>query len=163
MQRVGIVHSAVHILVHNDPHLKTLVHQQPQIYGTQGMDAVPSLVEQLLQGQARVRLDFFQSNSEGSLIDRLELAREQKIDGVVINAGAYTHTSLALADCLAWIGIPTVEVHLSNVLARSEELRKISYIGRHVIGVIAGFGIMSYALGVQALVQHLMINTNAQE
>jgi len=79
---------------------------------------------------------------------------KQGVQGVALNAGAYTHTSLALADCLAWIGVPCVEVHLSNVLARSEPLRQKSYIGRHVIGVVAGFGMMSYALALQALVQH---------
>lgn len=143
------------ILIMNGPNLGALGKRQPEIYGTQGMDAIPGMLECLLgEKSGEVRLAFFQSNSEGQLIDRLEQAREEGVDGIVFNAGAYTHTSLALADCLAWIGIPCVEVHISNVLARSEPLRQKSYIGRHVIGVIAGFGIMSYALGVQALVQH---------
>lgn len=143
------------ILILNGPNLGALGKRQPEIYGHDGMDCVPQQVESLLGGPERVTLEFFQSNSEGALIDRLEAAREEGVDGVVLNAGAYTHTSLALADCLAWIGLPCVEVHLSNVLARGEEVRHKSYIGLHVIGVIAGFGIMSYALGVQALVQHL--------
>ena len=147
------------ILIMNGPNLKALGQRQPEIYGRQGMDAVPALVQSLL-GDAQsssVRLDFFQSNSEGALIDRLEQAREEGVDGVVLNAGAYTHTSLALADCLAWIGIPCVEVHVSNVLAREEKIRQKSFIGRHVIGCISGFGILSYALGVQAVVQHLLL------
>lgn len=150
------------ILILNGPNLGALGKRQPEIYGQDGMDCVPAQVRSLLNGSAFVHLDFFQSNSEGALIDRLEAARgvdpdgEAVADGVVLNAGAYTHTSLALADCLAWIGVPCVEVHLSNVLARGEDVRHKSYIGRHVIGVIAGFGIMSYALGVQALVQHLL-------
>jgi 3-dehydroquinate dehydratase-2 len=75
---------------------------------------------------------------------------------VALNAGAYTHTSLAIADCLAWIGVPTVEVHLSNVLARTEDpVRQRSYMGKAVIGVVAGFGIRSYALAVQALCCHI--------
>lgn len=144
------------VLILNGPNLGALGHRQPEIYGHDGMDCVPEQVQSLLGHTARVELEFFQSNSEGALIDRLEAAREAQVDGVVLNAGAYTHTSLALADCLAWIALPCVEVHLSNVLARGEDIRQKSYIGRHVIGVIAGFGIMSYALGVQALVQHLL-------
>lgn len=146
------------VLVLNGPNLGALGHRQPEIYGHEGMDCVPAQVENLLGGSGRVVLEFFQSNSEGALIDRLEAARREGVDGVVLNAGAYTHTSLALADCLAWIGLPCVEVHLSNVLARGDAIRQKSYIGRHVIGVVAGFGIMSYALGVQALVQHLLKN-----
>ena len=145
-----------HILILNGPNLKALGQRQPEIYGSESMDCVPAQVQSLLGEGHSVTLEFAQSNSEGALIDRLEMAREQGVDGVVLNAGAYTHTSLALGDCLAWIGLPCVEVHLSNVLARSEQIRQKSYIGRHVIGVIAGFGIMSYALGVQALVQYLL-------
>jgi 3-dehydroquinate dehydratase-2 len=102
-----------------------------------------------------VRLTFFQTNGEGALLDRLERSRAEKMHGIVLNAGAYTHTSLALADCLAWIGLPVVEVHLSNILARSEPLRRQSLIGPHVIGLIAGFGVLGYALGVQALLEHI--------
>ncbi len=141
------------ILIINGPNLAALGVRQPHIYGTKDMNAVPELVKKTVQ--TPVELDFFQSNHEGALIDRLELARTEKVQGVVLNAGAFTHTSLALADCLAWIELPCVEVHLSNVLARDEKIRQISYIGKHVIGVIAGFGIMSYALGVQALVEHI--------
>ncbi len=141
------------ILIVNGPNLKALGLREPQIYGKQGMDEVPTLVKNMVQEP--VELIFFQSNSEGALIDRLELARDENISGIVLNAGAYTHTSLALADCLAWIGIPCVEVHISNVLAREEKIRQTSMIGSQVIGVIAGFGITSYALGVQALVQHI--------
>lgn len=145
------------ILVANGPNLGALGVRQPEIYGTTGMEALPPLVTQLLGAQAPVNLLFFQSNHEGALIDRLEEAREQGTSGIVLNAGALTHTSLALADCLAWITIPTVEVHISNVLARAEAIRQQSHIGRHVIGVIAGFGIASYALAVQALMLHLAV------
>lgn len=145
------------ILVLNGPNLGHLGSRQPEIYGKKGMDQVPEMVNQLLGDKAcEVKLQFFQSNSEGALIDRLEQAREEKTAGVAFNAGAYTHTSLALADCLAWIDVPTVEVHLSNVLARTEDpIRQQSYMGKSVIGVVAGFGIMSYALAVQALYQHV--------
>jgi len=140
----------------NGPNLGHLGLRQPEVYGTQGMDALPGMVEALLgPGTREIRLTQFQSNSEGALIDRLEQAWKDKVEGLVLNAGAFTHTSLALADCLAWIKIPCVEVHLSNVHARSTSLRHTSLIARHCIGAIAGFGIMSYALAVQALRQHL--------
>lgn len=146
--------STPHILVVNGPNLGALGERQPEIYGYKGMDALPGLVRQVLGADDLVHLDFFQSNHEGALIDRLEQARQQGTQGIVLNAGAFTHTSLALADCLAWIQVPTVEVHISNVLARQEAIRQKSFIGRHVIGVIAGFGISTYALAVQALLLH---------
>lgn len=145
------------MLVLNGPNLGHLGERQPEIYGSQGMDAVPNLVKDLLGANAdRVGLEFDQQNSEGALIDRLELARAQGVDGVVFNAGAYTHTSLAIADCLAWIQIPCVEVHLSNIWARTDQpLRQQSLLGRQAVGVIAGFGILGYAMAVAALVQRL--------
>ena len=144
------------ILVVNGPNLGFLGQRQPEVYGSQGMDALPELVQRLLGENARhVALTLFQSNSEGALIDRLEEAWKAKVQGLVLNAGAYTHTSLALADCLAWTRIPCVEVHLSNVHARASAIRHQSLIARHCIGAIAGFGIMSYALAVQALWQRL--------
>ena len=143
-------------VVINGPNLGFLGQRQPEIYGSTGMDALPGLVEKLLGDNARhIRLPQFQSNSEGALIDRLEEAWKARTDGLIVNAGAFTHTSLALADCLAWIKIPCVEVHLSNVHARQSSLRHTSLIARHCIGAIAGFGIMSYALAVQALWEHL--------
>lgn len=144
------------ILVMNGPNLGHLGQRQPEIYGSQGMEDLPALLEQVLGAGAQdLELEYFHSNSEGALIDRLEKARAEGVAGVALNAGAYTHTSLALADCLAWIGTPCVEVHLSNVLARTEEpLRQKSFLGKNCIGVIAGFGLLSYALAVQALVQN---------
>lgn len=142
-------------LVLNGPNLGALGIRQPEIYGSTGMDSVPGLVRELLgEAAERVTLEFDQHNSEGALIDRLELARRQGVHGVAFNAGAYTHTSLAIADCLAWIGIPAVEVHISNVWARPETIRHQSHMASQVIGVISGFGIMSYALAVQALYVH---------
>ncbi|MCG8530255.1 MAG: 3-dehydroquinate dehydratase [Desulfovibrionales bacterium] len=148
--------AAYNILVLNGPNLGALGKRQPEIYGSETMETVPKLVSKILGDHAQdISLHFYQNNSEGKLIDKIEQAQEEGIDGIVFNAGAYTHTSLALADCLAWIDIPVVEVHISNVLSRSEPLRQKSFIGRHVIGVIAGFGITSYALAVQALHLHL--------
>ncbi len=142
------------ILIINGPNLGHLGVRQPEIYGVQGMDAVPALVAALLgPNAAAVRLAFFQSNSEGALIDRLEQAWKERVEGIVINPGAYTHTSLALADCLAWIGIPYVEVHLSNLAARPEPMRHTSLTAPRAIGTLAGFGVLGYALAVQALWQ----------
>ena len=142
-------------LILNGPNLGFLGQRQPEIYGSRGMDEVPELVRTLLGHKADAcRLAFFQTNSEGGLIDRLEQAHTQGMRGVALNAGAYTHTSLALADCLAWIDPPCVEVHLSNIWARTEPIRQQSLIGPHCIGVIAGFGLLSYALAIQALHSH---------
>lgn len=144
------------ILIVNGPNLGHLGQRQPDIYGSRGMGDVPALVNTLLgERAAQVSLDFFQANGEGQLIDRLEQAREEGVAGIVMNAGAYTHTSLALADCLAWIGIPCVEVHISNVWARPETIRHQSYMAAQAVGVIAGFGIESYALAVAALLGRL--------
>lgn len=143
------------ILVLNGPNLGHLGRRRPEIYGSRSMDETPGLVAQVLgPAAADVDLTVDQHNSEGALIDRLERAREEGVHGVVLNAGAYTHTSLALGDCLEWIGIPAVEVHLSNVLARSEQ-RHVSLIAKACIGVVSGFGLESYALGVLALYRHL--------
>ncbi|MFP4070866.1 MAG: type II 3-dehydroquinate dehydratase [Desulfovibrionales bacterium] len=138
-------------LVVNGPNLGHLGARQPEIYGHLGMERLPELIREIMGSRAQeLSLDFFHGNGEGQIIDRLELARDEGVHGVVLNAGAYTHTSLAIADCLAWIGIPCVEVHLSNVLSR-DPVRHNSVIGRHCIGVISGFGLLSYALAVQAL------------
>ncbi len=143
-------------LVLNGPNLGHIGQRQPEIYGSEGLDALPAMVKAML-GDAgdEVELVFHQSNFEGNLIDRLEKARRDGMDGVAFNAGAYTHTSLAIADCLAWIGIPCVEVHLSNIFARTDEpLRQKSLMGKSCIGVVAGFGILGYALAVLALERH---------
>lgn len=139
-------------LVLNGPNLGSLGMRQPEIYGTSGMDAVPGLVQSFMGASyADIALAFDQKNGEGELVDRLERARAEGVEGIAFNAGAYTHTSLAIADCLAWIRIPTVEVHISNVWARPESIRHQSYMAAHVVGVVAGFGLLGYALAVQAL------------
>ncbi|MHC1751471.1 type II 3-dehydroquinate dehydratase [Humidesulfovibrio sp.] len=143
-------------LVLNGPNLGHIGKRQPEIYGSTGLDSLPELLNPILGGKAaEVELVFFQSNHEGALIDRLEQARAEGLAGVAFNAGAFTHTSLAVADCLAWIGVPCVEVHLSNIFARTDEpLRQKSLMGKSCIGVVAGFGILGYALAVLALERH---------
>lgn len=151
------------ILILNGPNLGHLGERQPEIYGTQCMNAVPDMVATLLGERASlVRLSLEQYNGEGAIIDRFERARAEKTHGVVLNAGAYTHTSLALADCLAWIKLPVVEVHISNILARDESIRHRSMIARHTIGSVSGFGMRSYALGVAALLAYLEDRTAQQ-
>ena len=151
------------ILILNGPNLGNLGKRQPEIYGNDGMDAALAMIRDMLgpqrPGEEAIELDYFQSNHEGELIDRLEKTRENgpgHAAGVAFNAGAYTHTSLALADCLAWIGVPCVEVHISNVFARTEDpIRQQSHMAKKCIGVISGFGLASYALAVLALVRHI--------
>lgn len=146
------------ILIINGPNLAKLGERQPEIYGTQSMESVENLIKTLTDKP--VSIEIFQSNHEGAIIDRIEKAREEylakQIYGVVLNAGAFTHTSLALGDCLAWVKVPVVEVHLSNVHARAkhEPIRALSFIAPHCIGSISGFGIMGYALAVQALLNN---------
>jgi 3-dehydroquinate dehydratase-2 len=147
----------LNILILNGPNLGYIGKRQPEIYGSQTMDDMPDILRQIMGSNANaVALRHFQANSEGALIDRLELARTDGTHGVVFNAGAYTHTSLAIADCLAWIGVPCVEVHISNIWARTDQpLRQQSLMGAQCIGVIAGFGILGYGLAVQALFERL--------
>jgi len=144
-------------LILNGPNLGHIGSRQPEIYGSAGLDSLPELLKGMLgEASDQVELLFHQSNFEGNLIDRLEKARHEELDGVAFNAGALTHTSLALADCLAWIGIPCVEVHLSNTIARTDEpLRQKSLMGKSCVGVVAGFGILGYALAVLALEHHV--------
>jgi 3-dehydroquinate dehydratase-2 len=144
------------ILVLNGPNLGHIGKRQPEIYGSETMDMLPALVEEYLGDMAAdIELAVEQSNSEGAIIDVLENARSQGFNGVVLNAGAYTHTSLAIADCLAWIGIPAIEVHLSNIFSRSE-IRHTSLIAANCVGSISGFGLDVYALGVAALVKRVL-------
>lgn len=147
------------ILILNGPNLGHLGKRETHIYGSQGMDYVFDEIKK--KGLEPV---YFQSNHEGELIDRLEQAREEYLNGeilgAVLNAGAFTHTSLALCDCLSWIKIPYVEVHISNILARSaagtaaDALRGRSLIAGPSLGLITGFGLDSYLLAVDALIRY---------
>ncbi|QJB57742.1 type II 3-dehydroquinate dehydratase [Pseudodesulfovibrio sp. zrk46] len=147
----------LNVLILNGPNLGHIGKRQPEIYGSQTMDDMPEIIKSLMGNKSKdIVISHFQSNSEGALIDRLENAREDRVDGIVFNAGAFTHTSLAISDSLAWIDIPCVEVHISNIWARTDQpLRQQSIMGGQCIGVIAGFGILSYALAVQAIYERL--------
>ncbi len=140
------------ILVLHGPNLNLLGSREPQVYGTISLAEID---RSLTARGARLGVDVecHQSNHEGALIDLLHGAIG-RCSGVVFNPGAYTHTSVALRDAVAAIGLPVVEAHLSNTDAR-EDFRKISYVGAVCLGRVMGFGIRSYLLALEALVDHL--------
>lgn len=136
------------VLILNGPNLGRLGRREPDIYGSRTME---DYMDDLDQQFPTVELELRQSNCEGTLIDILEEADDdEQYVGVVLNAGAYTHTSLALADCIRSLRLPVVEVHISNVASR-ESIRHTSLIAPACVGTIAGFGLRSYELGVRAL------------
>jgi len=140
------------VLLLNGPNLNLLGLREPGLYGAATLEAIEAALRSQAAGLG-VELDCFQSNHEGALVDRIHAARGQA-DGILINAGAYTHTSIALRDALLAVAIPFVELHLSNVHAR-EPFRHRSYLADRAIGVICGFGPDSYGLALQGLVAHL--------
>lgn len=134
------------IIIINGPNLNLLGSREPSIYGQETMeDCLASLRKRFPQ----IKIEYFQSNHEGALVDRLQDAAASH-DGIILNAAAYTHTSIALLDAIRAISPPVVEVHLSNVAAR-EDFRHRSMIAPACVGTIAGFGMDVYRLGVEAL------------
>lgn len=148
----GLTLSDLSILVLHGPNLNLLGRREPVIYGSLTLTAINSLLE-AESAKLQTSVFFMQSNHEGVLVDEIHNALG-KHQGILINAGAYTHTSLALRDAIAAVNLPTVEVHLSNIYCR-EDFRHHSYISSVAIGQISGFGAQSYLLGLQALVHHL--------
>jgi 3-dehydroquinate dehydratase-2 len=140
------------ILVIHGPNLNLLGKREPEVYGTTNLDEINNL----LKKEAKVlgiSIDFFQSNSEGDIVNKIQEGIG-KFDGIIINPGAYTHTSIAIRDAITSTDIPTTEVHISNIFKR-EEFRQKSFISGVAIGVISGFGVDSYLLGLRGLVSHL--------
>ncbi len=143
----------MHLLLINGPNLNLLGLREPSIYGSETLEAIESRLKQKAKMEG-VLLESFQSNSEGVLVDRIQQALG-KVDGFLINAGAYTHTSVALRDALLSTGIPYVELHLSNTFAR-EEFRQKSLLADCAIGIVSGFGGMSYELALEGMLGYLM-------
>ena len=137
------------IQIINGPNLNLLGVREPGIYGSSSFDDFLPVLRQRHPG---VEIDYFQSNIEGELINRMQEVGFS-YDGIVLNAGAYTHTSIALLDCIRSLKCPAVEVHISNVHKR-EEYRHHSMISAGCLGVICGFGLESYELAVQGLLSH---------
>lgn len=142
----------MHILVLNGPNLNLLGTREPHLYGSITLADINSSL-QSEANKLQIKLSCLQSNYEGKLIETIHSAREL-YQGIIINAGAYTHTSIGIRDALSAVKIPTVEVHLSNIYQR-EAFRHHSYIAPIAIGQISGFGADSYILGLQGLVNYL--------
>jgi len=138
------------ILVVQGPNLNLLGSREPEVYGKNTLEDIHRKLEQLAKSHA-VSLDTFQSNHEGELIDRIQKAKQDGVDFIIINPGAFTHTSVALRDVLAGVAIPFIEVHLSNIHQR-EEFRKHSYLSDIAIGVICGLGALGYELAMTAAI-----------
>ncbi len=146
--------TAFYIDIINGPNLNMLGKREKSIYGTTTLEEINNLVTEEAQ-HLGASVSFFQSNSEGGIIDHIHSL--QKTQGIIINPGAFTHTSVAIRDALSAISIPTVEVHLSNIHAR-EEFRKHSFIAPVCIGQICGFGPYSYTGALQVIVSYLKNN-----
>ncbi len=137
------------ILIINGPNLNLLGTREPEIYGHETMDDVMADLRRQFPDD---EIDYFQSNWEGAIIDRLQDAAYDDTEGIVLNAAGYTHTSVAIADAIAAISVPVIEVHISNVAAR-EDFRRHSMIAPYCAGTIAGFGTRVYTLAVSAFTQ----------
>lgn len=142
----------VSVLILHGPNLNLLGQREPGVYGTLTLDEINWMLEAEAQ-KLQVEVSALQSNHEGVLVEAIQAANKQQ-QGILINAGAYTHTSIAIRDAIAAVKLPTVEVHLSNIYQR-EAFRHHSYIAAVAIGQISGFGAESYRLGLQALVHYL--------
>jgi 3-dehydroquinate dehydratase II len=140
------------ILVLNGPNLNLLGKRQPEIYGKATLAEIEQKVRALAQ-ELRVEVDFRQSNSEGELVTWIQQAAG-KFGAILINPAAYTHTSLAMRDAISAVGIPVIEIHLSNIHKR-EPFRHHSFIAEVAVGQIVGFGLQSYLLGLKAAVEYL--------
>ena len=140
------------LLILNGPNLNLLGQRQPEIYGHMTL----ADVHELCDNKAKILgidIEFEQTNHEGRIVDLIQVAKTTH-DGIILNAGAYTHTSIALFDALTAVEIPAIELHLSNVFSR-EAFRHHSYISNVAIGVICGFGAHGYLLAIDAMLAHL--------
>ena len=140
------------ILIIHGPNLNMLGKREPSIYGAGTLQEINRLLKEEAK-RLDVKTEVFQSNSEGEIVSRIQDAMK-KSDGILINPGAYTHTSIAIRDAILSAGLPVVEVHISNIYKR-EDFRQKSFISGVSVGVISGFGSDSYILGLNGLVNYL--------
>ncbi len=136
------------IQIINGPNLNLLGLREPSIYGSEGFE---SYISQLREMYSIIEIEYYQSNVEGELINKLHEVGFS-YDGIILNAGGYTHTSVAIADAIAAIKTPVVEVHISNIYAR-EEFRHVSLTGKNCKGVLTGFGLDGYRLAIESLLK----------
>jgi len=142
------------VLILNGPNLNLLGTRQPEVYGHTTLEDIRQMCE--THGEVTgVKVEFLQSNHEGAMVDAIHAARGTH-DGIILNAGAYTHTSIALMDAIASVELPAIELHLSNVHAR-EPFRHSSYIAKVSVGIICGFGAHGYVLAMDAMKAHLKL------
>jgi 3-dehydroquinate dehydratase-2 len=141
------------ILVIQGPNLNLLGSREPEVYGKTTLEDIHTKLGAIAKSYS-VDLSTFQSNHEGELIDRVQKAKQDGVDFIIINPGAFTHTSVALRDALAGVAIPFTEIHLSNIHQR-EEFRKHSYLSDIATGVICGLGAIGYELALQAAIARL--------
>jgi 3-dehydroquinate dehydratase-2 len=139
------------IAVINGPNLDRLGKREPHIYGTQTLRDLEKMLR-FLARRLRVKVEFFQSNHEGALIDKLGELADRRFDGIVINPGGYSHTSIALRDAIAGTAIPTIEVHISDIRKR-EKFRHHSMTAGACVGQICGLGFAGYAVALQRLAE----------
>lgn len=142
------------IAVINGPNLNFLGIREPGIYGSETLEDLERGLQKYSQQTHLLDLSFFQSNSEGEIIDFLQKCYYDKVDGILINPGALTHYSYALADAIKSISIPTVEVHISNIHAR-EEFRRHSVTAANCLGIVGGFGFEGYYMALDGLIRKL--------
>lgn len=143
------------VLVLNGPNLNLLGTREPEHYGSDTLDSIAAELQGIAQ-TAGIELDFYQSNAEHELIDKIQQA-QGKADFIVINPAAFTHTSVAIRDALSAVAIPFIELHLSNIHKR-EAFRHHSYFSDKAVGVICGLGAQGYAFALQAAIKHIKTN-----
>ncbi len=140
------------ILVIHGPNLNLLGKREPEIYGKITLSQIDSLIKKEAKGLG-VEIEFFQSNSEGEIVTKIQEAMGN-FNGILINPAAYTHTSVAIRDAIQAASVPTVEVHISNIYRR-EDFRRKSFISGVAVGVVSGLGVESYLIGLRGLVSHI--------
>ena len=149
----------MNILLINGPNLNLLGTREPEIYGNQTLSDIQKDLTKVAQ-QNGINLECFQSNHEGKIVDKIQDS-VSNIQGILINAGAFTHTSISIRDALVGSKIPFVELHISNIFSR-EEFRRESFLTDKAIGIISGFGISSYYLALEGIVEYLNIKNKCR-